>query len=74
MHDVSYYQGHYYLYFGVTPVVVLFLPYAVVTGHDLPQHLGNLVFASMRVSCVAAGLFLAVRRRYFPAHGARRWR
>src|SRR5205823_8823614 len=33
--DLSYYKGKLYLYFGVTPALVLFWPYAVVTGHYL---------------------------------------
>ncbi len=35
VHDASLYKGRYYLYFGVTPAVSLFLPYRVLTGRDL---------------------------------------
>jgi hypothetical protein len=31
--DLSYYKGKFYLYFGVTPAVVLFWPYAALTGY-----------------------------------------
>ena len=37
MHDVSYYKGAYYLYFGVTPAATLFWPYRVLTGKYLSE-------------------------------------
>lgn len=33
--DTAYYDGHYYVYFGVVPVVLTFLPYRLLTGGDL---------------------------------------
>jgi hypothetical protein len=33
--DMSYYKGKLYLYFGVTPALVLFWPYVALTGHYL---------------------------------------
>ena len=33
--DASYFKGHYYLYFGATPAVLVLLPYAWLTGADL---------------------------------------
>jgi hypothetical protein len=44
MHDMSYYQGHYYLYHGVGPAVLLFAPYRLLTGHDLPERFAVFVF------------------------------
>src|SRR5438552_18956852 len=35
LNDLSYYKGRLYLYFGVTPALILFWPYLVVTGHYL---------------------------------------
>jgi hypothetical protein len=67
--DASYYRGHFYLYFGVAPAVTLMLPYAVVTGHHLPQAAAVLVFCLLGITA-ASGLWLAVRRRYFPDSGA----
>jgi hypothetical protein len=31
--DLSYYKNRLYLYFGVTPALILFWPYAALTGH-----------------------------------------
>jgi hypothetical protein len=68
LHDASYYKGRYYLYFGVTPVLLLFLPFSLLVGHDLPQAAGNLLFACGGF-VIASSIFLAVRRRYFPEAG-----
>src|SRR5690242_16165287 len=35
LHDLSYYRGRLYLYFGVAPALLLFWPYEMVTGHYL---------------------------------------
>ncbi|MGD1019609.1 MAG: hypothetical protein ABSA12_09845, partial [Verrucomicrobiia bacterium] len=44
LHDLSYYKGKFYLYFGVTPAVLLFWPYAALTGHYLSQKDGGVIF------------------------------
>lgn len=33
--DHSFYKGHYYVYFGVVPVILLFLPYKLIFGKTL---------------------------------------
>lgn len=38
MQDMALFNGRYYLYFGAAPAVVLFLPWRIVTGHDLPEN------------------------------------
>ena len=63
--DASLYQGRYYLYFGVTPAVLLFWPFAAVTGHDLPEATGALVFMLLGFG-LATAWWLDVRRAYFP--------
>jgi hypothetical protein len=42
--DASYFQGKYYIYFGLTPVITLFLPFRVLTQHSLPNHFALLAF------------------------------
>ena len=68
MHDVSYYRGHYYLYFGATPVVALFLPFRLVTGRELPMALAFWILAFTGLLAGAA-VWWDLRRRYFPASG-----
>lgn len=70
LHDASYYQGKYYIYFGVSPVVLLFLPARVITGLDVDQGFSCLAFAWVGLAA-SAFLVLAVGRRHFP--GAPWW-
>ncbi|MDO4290084.1 MAG: cytochrome C oxidase Cbb3 [Eggerthellaceae bacterium] len=43
--DVAYYDGHYYVYFGVVPVVLFYLPFYLLTGANFPTAIGVLVMA-----------------------------
>lgn len=65
MTDASYYQGHYYLYFGVAPAVTLLLPYRLLTGEFLPTPWAIVIFCG--IGFVAAStLFCLIGRRFFP--------
>ncbi|HSY53879.1 MAG TPA: hypothetical protein VK785_05495 [Opitutaceae bacterium] len=66
--DASYYKGKLYLYFGVTPVVVLFWPYVVLTGHYLFHKQAVAIFCSVGFLASVA-LLCALRQRYFPEVG-----
>lgn len=35
--DAAYFEGRYYVYFGVVPVLLLYLPYLALTGKALPN-------------------------------------
>ncbi len=63
--DMSYYHGKLYLYFGVTPALVLFWPYSILTGHYLSQTAAVVIFCSLGF-LVAAGIVHRAWRRYFP--------
>jgi len=65
VYDMSYYKGKIYLYFGVTPALVLYWPYVTLTGHYLRDKDAVLIFFALGF-LVAAGLLQAVWRRYFP--------
>jgi hypothetical protein len=45
LHDASLYHGKYYLYFGVVPVLALFLPWRLAGLGDLPEAAAALAFA-----------------------------
>lgn len=45
--DVAYQDGHYYVYFGVVPVVLFYLPFFLLTGSSFPTAIGVLL------ACVA---------------------
>lgn len=65
LNDLSYYKGKLYIYFGVTPALVLFWPYAALSGHYLSDEDAVLVFFAFGFF-IAAALLLDVRQRYFP--------
>ena len=68
MHDVSYYKGKFYLYFGAAPALLLYGPFAAIFGRELDDRQAVFLF-----SCGAflAGSFLLtrIRRRHFPGIG-----
>jgi len=64
--DLSLYQGKFYLYFGITPALLLFWPWAALTGHYLLHRQAVLIFCSVGFLASVA-LLRAAWRRYFPA-------
>ena len=51
--DHAYYNGHYYMYFGIVPVFLTFLPYRVVTGTSLTTFRATQFFTVV----IIAGIF-----------------
>jgi hypothetical protein len=68
MHDMSFWQGKYYLYFGVAPVLLLFLPVRLLTGYFVSEPAAVALFVSLGVafSCLA---LVELRARLFPRAG-----
>ena len=64
-HDVSYYRGRYYLYFGPTPALVLLAPWKALTGTYLPQNLAVAVFA-WSAALLGCLLLRELRAWHFP--------
>ena len=64
-HDVTYYQGRYYLYFGPTPALVLLAPWKLLTGSSLAQNVAVAVFA-WGAALVSVLLLRGLRDRHFP--------
>ncbi len=64
LHDLSYYKGRLYLYFGVTPALILFWPFVALTGHYLSHRLAVLVFCTIGFLASVSVLY-AAWRRYF---------
>ncbi len=44
--DHAYYDGHYYVYFGLVPELVFYLPYKAMTGQNFPNYM------AVYISCV----------------------
>ena len=62
--DLSYYKGRLYIYFGVTPALILFWPFVALTGHYLSQRLAVMIFCGVGF-LASMGLLRALWRRYF---------
>jgi len=62
--DHAYYDGHYYMYFGIVPVFLAFLPYRVLTGDSLTTYHATQLFTAVTVLGIFA-LFSLLRKRFF---------
>lgn len=47
--DHAYYNGHYYMYFGIVPVLLVFLPYRVLTGTSLTTYHATQIFVAFAI-------------------------
>ena len=67
--DLSYYRGRFYLYFGPTPALVLFWPWAALTGRYLFHSTAVLIFC-LAAFFTATGLLRALQHNCFPEVGS----
>lgn len=50
--DYSFYNGKYYVYFGVVPALLVYLPYFKLTGHHIVNYMPTLI------ACMGSAVFL----------------
>lgn len=62
--DHAFYGGHYYMYFGVVPVFLVFLPYRLVTGGSLTTYHATQIFVALYI-CGIFAVFYALAKRFF---------
>lgn len=62
--DHAFYNGHYYMCFGIVPVFLLFLPFRVLTGFSLTTYHATQVFAALFI-CGTFALFYMLARKFF---------
>lgn len=62
--DYAYFEGQYYVYFGVVPELLLYLPCYLLTGHHLPNYMAVFLFYSGFILAVFA-LYREIVRRWF---------
>ena len=62
--DHAYYNGRYYMYFGVAPVLLVFLPYRVLTGRSLATYRATQLFSALAIIGIFV-LFAYLVRRFF---------
>lgn len=63
--DHAYYNGNYYVYFGIVPVLLFYLPFYVATGRHLPHVDCVLLLGALLLSGIFWLLWQIVRR-WFP--------
>lgn len=51
--DTALYNNHYYIYFGILPALILFLPYYIITGTFLKTSLAVLIFSILSAIMLA---------------------
>ncbi len=64
--DHAYYNGHFYMYFGIVPTLLIFLPFRVITGVSLTTYHATQIFTAFFI----VGVFLLFRllaHRFFRA-------
>ncbi|MGD1020256.1 MAG: tetratricopeptide repeat protein [Verrucomicrobiia bacterium] len=64
LHDLTYYKGKLYLYFGVTPALLLFWPCVALTGQYLFHRQAVAIFCTTGY-LTSLGVLCALWRRYF---------
>lgn len=62
--DHAYYEGEYYMYFGIVPVFLLFLPYRVITGSALNTYHATQIFVAVTIIAIFC-LFYLLSRLFF---------
>lgn len=62
--DHAYYNGQYYMYFGIVPVLLLFLPYRVITGQALVTYQATQIFTALAIVGIFV-LFALLAKRFF---------
>jgi hypothetical protein len=59
LHDLSYYKGRLYLYFGVMPALILFWPFVALTGHYLFHSEATVIFSAIGFLASVGVLYVA---------------
>ena len=62
--DHCLYNGKYYSYYGIGPVLALFLPYRLVTGFYFPSVWATLLFSLIGIVCLTK-LYLLIIEKWF---------
>ncbi len=62
--DHVYYNNNYYSYYGIAPVVLLFLPYHLITGYYFPNTAAILVFSTIGI-CGLTMVYMSFMKKWF---------
>ena len=64
--DHAFYDGHYYVYFGVVPAVISFLPYRMLTGVSLDTYHATQAYTAVFLLFMYL-FFRLIKRRFSPS-------
>ncbi len=59
--DHAYYRGHYYMYFGIVPVFLVFIPFRLLTGHSLTTYHATQIFTFFIIIGIFALFWMLAR-------------
>ena len=45
--DVAYFDGHYYVYVGIVPLLIMYLPFRAIFDAPFPSAIGIMIFAML---------------------------
>ena len=62
--DVAYYKENYYIYFGILPALILFVPFKLITGEYLSMNIGIFLF-SIWQTIITVKLMLLIYKKWF---------
>ena len=62
--DTAYYDGKYYVYFGIVPAIILFVPFKLITGTYLSTIEGTFLFVILSV-IASTILIIQIYKRWF---------
>ncbi len=62
--DHAYYNGKYYCYFGALPALILYLPYNLITGRNLPNFTALCIFGIIAMIGILVLLWEIIKKWY----------
>ncbi len=62
--DVAFFNGHYYVYFGIVPLLLMYLPCRIIFDAPFPSAVGIMFFASIFALGVFALLELIAKKKF----------
>jgi len=65
LYDASYYKGKFYIYFGPLPVMLVYIPFKLLTGYYLPDCFVVFLFLSLGFF-ICYSLMLKIKNDHFP--------
>lgn len=60
--DHAFYKGKYYIYFGVVPALLMYLPYNILTGQDLPNYIAVYILSILTMIGIALLLWEVIKK------------